>query len=208
MDQEKNKQISKEWHEAFGSENLKDKYERFLDDDFTAEFFGKQFNKTQYIYQYQMFSKAFTDNNIVVLEQLAEADKVASVILWTGFHSGNTMGMPVEGKSISIKGITIDYFKNGKVIKHYPVFDTALLLPVFKQIKDSENAAFISNTFKLTDREKEVWKHLLEGRQYKSIADTLQISYDTVHSHVKNIYKKLEVNSISEAIAKVIRVRQ
>lgn len=208
MGQEKNKQISKEWHEAFGSENLKDKYDRFLDDDFTADFFGQQLNKVQYIYQYQMFSKAFTANNIIVLEQLAETDKVASVILWEGFHSGNTNGMPVEGKSISIKGITLDYFKNGKVIKHYPVFDTALLLPVFKQIKDSENAAFISNTFKLTDREKEVWCYLLDGCQYKSIADKMQISFDTVHSHIKNIYKKLEVNSLSEAIAKVIRVRQ
>ena len=39
------------------------------------------------------------------------------------------------------------------------------------------------------------------------IAAQLDISFGTVHTHVKNIYEKLHVNSASEAVAKAIRQR-
>lgn len=52
----------------------------------------------------------------------------------------------------------------------------------------------------LTEREKEVLDQLCKGKSYKMIADSLQISIDTVRHHIKNIYKKLEVHSLSEAI--------
>jgi DNA-binding NarL/FixJ family response regulator len=54
----------------------------------------------------------------------------------------------------------------------------------------------------LTAREAEILSQLCSGKSYKMIADSLHISRGTVHSHLKNIYKKLEVNSMSEAVAK------
>ena len=57
----------------------------------------------------------------------------------------------------------------------------------------------------LTRREKEVLEQLCEGKSYKMIADVLFISQDTVRSHIKSIYKKLTVNSKSEAVAKALR---
>ncbi len=54
----------------------------------------------------------------------------------------------------------------------------------------------------LTSRETEILSQLCRGKSYKMIADSLHISKGTVHSHLKNIYKKLEVNSMSEAVAK------
>ena len=39
------------------------------------------------------------------------------------------------------------------------------------------------------------------------IADTLFISEETVRRHIKNIYKKLEVSSKSEAVAKALKER-
>ncbi len=58
---------------------------------------------------------------------------------------------------------------------------------------------------KLTDRESEVLSHLVDGKSYKMIADDLFISEETVRRHIKNIYKKLEVHSKSEAVAKAIK---
>lgn len=58
---------------------------------------------------------------------------------------------------------------------------------------------------RLTDREKEVLFHLVNGLQYKAIADKIFLSYEAVHSHVKKIYEKLHVNSKSEAVVKAIR---
>lgn len=59
----------------------------------------------------------------------------------------------------------------------------------------------------LTTREREVLKCLIEGMSYKLIADTCFISIDTVSGHIKSIYKKLQVHSKSEAVAKAIKGR-
>jgi DNA-binding CsgD family transcriptional regulator len=37
------------------------------------------------------------------------------------------------------------------------------------------------------------------------IGDKCSISYETVHSHIKKIYKKLHVNSVSEAVSKALK---
>ena len=58
--------------------------------------------------------------------------------------------------------------------------------------------------YNLSDREKEVLQHLVNGDSYKMIAANLFISLDTVRSHIKNIYEKLHVNSKGEAVAKAI----
>lgn len=60
-------------------------------------------------------------------------------------------------------------------------------------------------TFDLTEREKEVLTHLVNGNSYKMVAAAMFISIDTVRSHIKNIYEKLHVNSKSEAVAKALR---
>ncbi len=59
----------------------------------------------------------------------------------------------------------------------------------------------------LTRRETEILGQLVQGKSYKMIADALFISQGTVHSHIKNIYSKLEVNSKSEAVAKALQER-
>ena len=59
----------------------------------------------------------------------------------------------------------------------------------------------------LTRREKEVLEQLCHGKSYKMIADALFISEDTVRHHLKNIYKKLQVNSKSEAVIRALRDR-
>jgi DNA-binding NarL/FixJ family response regulator len=57
----------------------------------------------------------------------------------------------------------------------------------------------------LSEREKEVLQKLVEGMSYKMIASSLNIAFDTVHTHINNIYSKLHVNSKSEAVVKAIR---
>lgn len=67
------------------------------------------------------------------------------------------------------------------------------------------NGRVIDSQYNLSNREKEVLKHLAEGSNYQEIADQLFISVDTVRHHIRNIYKKLQVHSQSEAVAKAIR---
>lgn len=54
----------------------------------------------------------------------------------------------------------------------------------------------------LSGREQEVLDYLAKGFLYKEIAAAMHISYDTVHTHIRNIYEKLHVRSRTEAVAK------
>src|SRR5436190_6904772 len=54
----------------------------------------------------------------------------------------------------------------------------------------------------LTRREQEMLEQLSKGYRYKEIADKLYISLDTVRTHIRNIYEKLQVNSRAEALKK------
>ena len=53
----------------------------------------------------------------------------------------------------------------------------------------------------LSDRETEVITLLAQGKSYKSIGETLNISRNTIKFHIKNIYEKLEVNNREDAIS-------
>ncbi len=54
----------------------------------------------------------------------------------------------------------------------------------------------------LTTRETEILEYVVKGFSYKMIASELDISVETIRSHIKKIYKKLHVNSATEAIYK------
>lgn len=55
---------------------------------------------------------------------------------------------------------------------------------------------------KLSAREQQVLELLAKGYLYKEIAESLNISYDTVHNHIRHVYDKLHVRSRSQAVAK------
>jgi len=59
--------------------------------------------------------------------------------------------------------------------------------------------------YRLSPREREVLHLLVEGLSYKMIADRLNIGFETVRTHIKKIYEKLHVHTMTEAVAKTIK---
>src|SRR4029078_11989550 len=57
----------------------------------------------------------------------------------------------------------------------------------------------------LSPREAQVLELLAKGFLYKEIADSMKVSYATVHTHIRHIYEKLQVRSRTEAVAKHLR---
>jgi two-component system nitrate/nitrite response regulator NarL len=57
----------------------------------------------------------------------------------------------------------------------------------------------------LTPREYDVLRALVDGLDYKQIAQRHFISLDTVRNHIRHIYEKLQVHSKSEAVAKALQ---
>ena len=54
----------------------------------------------------------------------------------------------------------------------------------------------------LTNKEKEIINYLVDGKSYSAIAKALGNSIETIRYHIKNIYRKLQVNSKAELISK------
>ena len=72
----------------------------------------------------------------------------------------------------------------------------------------SKNVILVAPTsedYQLTNREKELLQLMVEGHNYKTIAEKAFISYDTVRTHVKHIYQKLHVASRNEAVMKAVQ---
>ena len=65
----------------------------------------------------------------------------------------------------------------------------------------------LRDEYGLTEREREILRHLVDGLSKRQIADALYISYHTVDTHLKNIYMKLQVHSRTGAVAKVLKER-
>jgi DNA-binding NarL/FixJ family response regulator len=59
----------------------------------------------------------------------------------------------------------------------------------------------------LSERELEVLRLLIDGHQYKTIADKLFVSVHTVRFHLHNIYEKMHVRSRMEAVAKAMKYK-
>jgi DNA-binding NarL/FixJ family response regulator len=71
----------------------------------------------------------------------------------------------------------------------------------------SRHSPVKENEYTLSSREKDILKCIVTGDSYKMIADTCSISIGTVRFHINNIYKKLQVNSKSEAVIKALKER-
>lgn len=80
------------------------------------------------------------------------------------------------------------------VLKNYFVHD----MPMAKSLPSTVSYAL------LTERERQILRLFVNGFSYKEVGYKLDVKLDTVRSHIRNIYKKLNVRSKTEAVMKVI----
>lgn len=69
------------------------------------------------------------------------------------------------------------------------------------------NAAAPDPGVHLSERERDVLRGLVDGLAYKQVADRLGVSIDTVRTHVRGLYRKLQVHSVAEAVGRALRER-
>jgi len=73
---------------------------------------------------------------------------------------------------------------------------------VMEYFKKQADAVPKIDEYNLTDREKEILEKLVQGLGYKQIAAACAIARETLNTHMKNIYRKLNVHSRGEVAAK------
>ncbi|MET0090630.1 MAG: two-component system response regulator NarL [Candidatus Thiodiazotropha sp.] len=74
-----------------------------------------------------------------------------------------------------------------------------------KALRDEEKSVETGDLIPLTSREQEILEQIANGMSNKRIADALDISEGTVKVHVKNLLKKLNLHSRTEAAVWALR---
>lgn len=73
---------------------------------------------------------------------------------------------------------------------------------IARKVVERFNPKRTSDESTLSQKEHQVVDCIVEGLSYKLVADRLGISINTVRHHIRNIYRKLQVNSKAEIISK------
>jgi predicted ester cyclase len=60
---------------------------------------------------------AFPDSQFTIEDAIAEGDKVATRYINRGTHQGEMMGIPPTGKQVTLSGIVITRFADGKAVE-------------------------------------------------------------------------------------------
>jgi steroid delta-isomerase-like uncharacterized protein len=82
------------------------------------------------------YRTAFPDLEISISEQIAEGDRVATRWEARGTHEGELFGVEPTGKQVTVTGITIDRYADGKLIENWTSWDTLGLLMQLGAVPD------------------------------------------------------------------------
>ena len=66
-----------------------------------------------------MLFAAFSDLSIIIEDQIAEGDRVASRFTWRATHTGDYQGLAPTGKQVAVSIVTIERIKDGKIVERW-----------------------------------------------------------------------------------------
>ena len=136
-----------------------------------------------------VLKKEFPDVEVIVVTSHDDSEHIFSAL-----QSGAN-GYVVKGSALSDIDGAIHMIKNGGSFMSPSI--ARKVMEYFKGNKVTETV----DLDVLTSREKEIAENIKDGLSYKLIAEALEISIETVRFHIKNIYKKLQVNSKAEVVS-------
>ena len=113
------------WEEAFGKGNLEVIDELFAPSYSFKSPLGIDIKGAEGFKQnLAMMRSAFPDMNISIDDMLAVDEKVVTRFTMKGTFTGEMMGIPPTGKDISVSGIVITRWENGKEVEAWESIDT------------------------------------------------------------------------------------
>ena len=144
-------------------------------------------------------------NGLEAVKQIRTINKQVQIIMWTVFDGDEYL---FEALALGANGYLLKGTPPAQLLESITevMNGGAPMSPsIAKKVLQSFSKSQTPNN--LSEREKEILTELVSGKSYKMIAEATGITFQTVKTHLKNIYDKLHVHSQSEAVAKAIRER-
>lgn len=143
-------------------------------------------------------------DGISCVKSLVEITPQTDYVMCTSFEDTETV---FKALKVGAKGYITKTSSPSKILEAITdVFNggSPMSSNIARKIVESFQADLKENSEikKLTEREKEILALLSEGFRYKEIAYKLFLSTETVRTHIRNIYVKLQVNSRTDALNK------
>jgi len=140
-DTEANKALTlRYWEEVANKGNL-DLIEEICAPDYVCHEVDQDIRGPEGVRQFIfMLRAAFPDLHVTVEDVIAEGDKIVQRWTGRGTHQGELMGIPPTGNRVSVAGITISCFKDGKVSEEWEVYDMMGMMHQLGAIPSSEQA--------------------------------------------------------------------
>lgn len=145
-------------------------------------------------------------NGIYGVEQIKKINPEISVIMHTVFDDDEKIFRSLEAGADGYLLKSTSSEKLYEAIKDVTLGCAPVSPGVAKKILTSFHPK-PRREFALSNRERQILQLLVQGYTYKKIASECFISLDTVRTHLKNIYTKLQVCSGREAVAKALKHR-
>lgn len=146
-------------------------------------------------------------DGIYGVEKIKQAHPEINVIMHTVFDDDEKIFRSLEAGADGYLLKSTSPVKLFEAIKDVTLGSAPISPGVAKRVLHAFHKKTPMQEFDLSKREKEILQLLVDGHTYKKIAGECFISMDTVRTHLKNIYIKLQVNSGKEAIAKALKYR-
>ena len=106
-------------------------------------------------------------------------------------------------------GARFTIFQKGLLLVAVPaMIQLALIWSLYRtQQHQAEAQHWATHTKEVLGQAQRILTLLVEGHNYKTAADELNVSINTIRFHMRSIYEKLQVHSKSEAVSKALRNR-
>ena len=80
-------------------------------------------NLESFSHMFRALLTAFPGGKSTIEDLVAEGDKVVSRLTFRGTQTGDLMGIPPTGKTVTISETIIDRFADGKIVESWRLFD-------------------------------------------------------------------------------------
>jgi steroid delta-isomerase-like uncharacterized protein len=117
------KRLARAFYESYNQKDLVTTFDAYISHDLENHAMGGAFDREGWLAFGASLFPAFEDFSLVVLDQVAEEDKVATRYQLGGRQTGEFAGVPARGNTAFVAATSVDRVENGLIAEHWTDLD-------------------------------------------------------------------------------------